>query len=231
MIMNVLIVSIVGGILCLDRVFAQFLISRPIVAAPMIGLILGDPYTGLVAGAFIELFWIDRLPIGAYVPPNDTLAAILIAAGAIESGRILGYLPQGLIALALLIFIPLAIVAQKMELWIIRGNEKLAKEALNDAVHGDTRSISKNHLCAALRNWLYPAGLILISLPIGIGVMTWVYPRLASWNIRGLQLIYGLFPLIGIAVTLNTIRLRGTLPVFCAVFLAMTAILNYFRCL
>jgi PTS system mannose-specific IIC component len=227
MIMNILIVSIVGGLLCLDRVFAQFLISRPIVAAPVIGSILGDPYTGLIAGAFIELFWIDRLPIGGYLPPNDTIAAILITAGAIESGRILGHLPQGLITLALLIFIPLAFVAQKMELWIIRGNEKLAKEALNDAVYGDTRSISKNHLYAVLKNWFFPAGLILLALPIGIGVITWVYPRLPSSNIRGLQLIYGLFPLIGIAVTLNTIRLRGTLPVFCAVFLTLTAVLHY----
>jgi mannose PTS system EIIC component len=229
MIMNVLIVSIVGGLLCLDRVFIQVLISRPIVAAPVIGLILGDPYTGLIAGAFIELFWIDRLPIGTYVPPNDTIAAVLIAAGAIESGRILGYLPQGLISLAVLIFIPVAIVAQKMELWMIRGNEKPAKEALNDALHGDTRSISKNHLRAALMNWFFPAGLILITLPIGVGVMTWVYPRLPPWNIRGLQLLYGLFPLIGVAVTLNTIRLRGTFPIFCAVFLAMTVILYYLR--
>ena len=124
--MNVLIVSIVGGVLCLDRIFVQALISRPIVAAPVIGMILGDPYTGLIAGAFIELFWIDRLPVG-------------------------------------------------------------------------------------------------------IGVMTWVYPRLAPWIIRGLNLVYGLIPLIGAAVALNTVNLRGTLPIFCAVFLMMTVILHYIR--
>jgi PTS system mannose-specific IIC component len=229
MIMNVLIVSIVGGILCLDRIFVQVLISRPIVAAPVIGLILGDPYTGLIAGAFIELFWIDRLPIGADIPPNDTIAAVLIAAGAIESGRILGHLPQGLIAFAVLIFIPLAVLAQKMELWVVRGNEKLARDALSDAAHGDIRSISRNHLRAALRGWLLPAGIILIALPVGIGVMTWVYPRLAPWIIRGLNLVYGLIPLIGAAVALNTINLRGALPIFCAVFLMMTVILHYIR--
>jgi PTS system mannose-specific IIC component len=229
MIMNVLIVSIVGGVLCLDRIFVQALISRPIVAAPVIGLILGDPYTGLIAGAFIELFWIDRLPIGAYIPPNDTIAAVLIAAGAIESGRILGHLPQGLIAFAVLIFIPLAVLAQKMELWVVRGNEKLAKDALSDAARGDIRSISRNHLRAALRSWLLPAGMILITLPVGIGVMTWVYPRLTPWIIRGLNLVYGLIPLIGAAVALNTINLRGTLPIFCAVFLMMTVILHYIR--
>lgn len=229
MILNVLIVSIVGGILCLDRIFIQALISRPIVAAPVIGLILGDPYTGLIAGAFIELFWIDRLPIGADIPPNDTIAAVLIAAGAIESGRILGHLPQGLIALAVLIFIPIAVLAQTMELWVVRGNEKLAKDALSDAFHGDIRSISRNHLRAALRGWLLPAGMILITLPVGIGVMTWVYPRLTPWIIRGLNLVYGLIPLIGAAVALNTINLRGTLPIFCAVFLMMTVILHYIR--
>jgi PTS system mannose-specific IIC component len=229
MIMNVLIVSIVGGILCLDRIFAQAMISRPIVAAPVIGLILGDPYTGLIAGAFIELLWIDRLPIGAYIPPNDTIAAVLIAAGAIESGRILGHLPQGLIALAVLVFIPLAILEQKMELWVIFGNEKLARDAVRDAARGDIRSISRNHLRAALRGWLLPTGMILIALPLGVGAMTWVYPRLAPWAIRGLSLVYGMLPLIGAAVAFNAVNLRGALPIFCAVFLMMTVILQYIR--
>ena len=229
MILNVLIVSIVGGTLCLDRIFIQALISRPIVAAPVIGLVLGDPYTGLIAGAFIELFWIDRLPIGASILPNDTLAAILIAAGAIESGRILGHLPQGLIALAVLIFIPFASLAQKMDLWIVRGNEKLAKSAVSDAVHGDIRSISRNHIRAALRGWLLPTGMILMALPLGVGAMTWGYPRLAPWIIRGLDLVYDLIPLIGAAVALNSVNVRGKFPIFCAVFLAMTVVLHYIR--
>lgn len=229
MIMNVLIVSIVGGILCLDRIFVQAMISRPIVAAPVIGLILGDPYTGLIAGAFIELFWLDRLPIGAYIPPNDTIAAVLIAAGAIETGRILGYLPEGLIALAVLLFIPMAMLAQKMELRVIQGNERLARDAMRDAAQGDIRSISRNHLRAALRGWLLPAAMILTALPLGVGAMAWAYPRLAPWTVRGLELVYGFLPLIGAAVAFNAIHQRGALPIFCAVFLMMTAILQYIR--
>lgn len=230
MIVNVLITSIVGGILCLDRVFVQTLISRPIVSAPLIGTLLGDPYTGLIAGAFIELFWIDRLPIGTYIPPNDTVAAILITAAAIESGRILGHLPQGLIALAVLIYIPLAILEQKLELGIlIRGNEKLAREALSAAARGDIRSVSRNHLRAALQSWLLPMALILIALPLGVGVMTWGYPRLAPWTVRGLNLVYGILPMIGAAAAFNTIHLRGALPILCGVFLITTAILRYIR--
>lgn len=229
MFLDLMIVSAAGGMLCLDRVLIQTMISRPIVAAPVIGLILGDPYTGLIAGAFIELFWIDRVPIGAYVPPNDTMAAILITAAAVGSGRILGDLPQGLIALAVLILVPLGIAAQKMDRWIVRTNEAPAREALDDAVKGDVRAIERRHLTAILKTYLFSFFFILIALPLGAGLLVWLYPRLALWTIRGLTLVYAALPLIGAAVALNTIHLRGTVPVFCATFLIATVILGFIR--
>ena len=229
MILKLVAVSIAGGILCLDRIVLQAMISRPIVAAPLIGLILGDPYTGLIAGAFIELFWIDRLPIGVYIPPNDTVAAILITASSIESARLLGGFSQGLIALAVLIVIPLGILAQRMELWIGKGNEKLVEEALSDAARGDMRSIARRHLSTILKTYLLSVAFILIALSVGIPTMTWIYPRLAPPIIRGLTLLYGLFPLLGAAVALNTVNIRGAVPIFCAAFLCMTVILGFIR--
>lgn len=227
MINNVLIVSIVGGLLCLDRVFVQTMISRPIVSAPVIGLILGDPYTGLVSGAFIELIWIDRPAIGAYIPPNDTIVAILIAAAAIESGRVIGELSQALIAFAVLIYIPLAFVAKEMEMRVIRSNEKKAKQMSGDIDGGNARFVVKSHLRAAMLNFIFPAATILITLPVGIALMTWTHPLIAPWGMRGLQLLYALLPILGIAVTLNTIRIRGALPVICGIFLVVTVILQY----
>jgi PTS system mannose-specific IIC component len=229
MILKLVAVSIVGGMLCLDRIVLQAMISRPIVAAPLIGLILGDPYTGLIAGAFMELFWIDRLPIGAYIPPNDTMAAILITASVIESARLLGNMSQGLIALSILIFIPLGVIAQRMELWINQGNEKLTREALNDAAQGNTRAIAHKHLSAILKTYLLSTLFIVIALPAGIAAMTGLYPRLASFVIRGLTLLYSLLPLLGAAVALNTINLRGTVPIFCAAFLAATIVIGLIR--
>jgi len=229
MILKVITVSVAGGILCLDRVVMQTMISRPIVAAPVIGLILGDPYTGLIAGAFIELFWLDRLPIGAYIPPNDTMAAILITASSIESSHLLGDISQGLIALSVLIFVPFGVLAQRMELRISQGNEKLTREALEDAARGDIRSVGRKHLFAILRTYLLSALFILVALPIGIAAMAWLYPRLASFVIRGLTLLYNLLPFLGAAVALNTINLRGTVPIFCAVFLAATVVLGFIR--
>jgi mannose PTS system EIIC component len=229
MILKLLAVSIAGGVLCLDRTVFQAMISRPIVAAPLIGLIQGDPYTGLVAGAFIELFWTDRLPIGAYVPPNDTMAAILITASSVESARHLGGLSPGLIAFAVIIALPLGILAQRMESWVCSGNEKLVEEALSDAERGDVRSIARRHRTAILKTYLLSVGFILIAMAVMIPAMTWAYPRLAPPVIRGLTLLYGICPLLGAAVALNTVNIRGVVPIFCATFLCVTAIISFFR--
>jgi mannose PTS system EIIC component len=229
MILKLVVVSVAGGILCLDRVVLQAMISRPIVAAPLIGLILGDPYTGLIAGAFIELFWIDRLPIGACIPPNDTVAAILITASSIESAQLLGGISPGLIALSILIIVPFGFLAQRMELWIVKGNERLVERALSDAARGAVRSIARGHLSAILKTYLMSVVFILVAMPIGIAALTWIYPRLAPQIVRGLTLLYGLFPLLGAAVALNTINIRGAVPIFCAVFLIVTAMIGFFR--
>lgn len=136
---------------------------------------------------------------------------------------------QELIALSILIFIPLGVLAQRMDLWISRGNEKLTREALNDAARGDIQAIARKHVSAILKTYLLSAAFIVITLPIGIAAMTWLYPRLAPFVIRGLKLLYSLLPLLGAAVALNTISLRGTVPIFCAVFLAATIVISLIR--
>jgi len=229
MILKLLAVSIAGAILCLDRIVVQAMVSRPIVAAPLIGLILGDPYTGLIVGAFIELFWIDRLPIGIYIPPNDTIAAILVTAASIESAQLLGYRSQGLMVLAILITVPFGLLAQSSERWIGKQNERLVEEALRDASRGDVRSISRRHLTAILKHFILSVAFIMVAMFLVIHAMTWLYPRLAPPIIRGLTLLYGFLPLLGAAVALNTINVRGIVPIFCASFLCATVIIGLMR--
>jgi len=57
----------------------------------------------------------------------------------------------------------------------------------------------------------------------------WVYPQLNSAIIKMLAMIYYFLPLLGIAVALNTIKLRGAIPVFCAIFLIIAVSLEFFH--
>ncbi|HET8623775.1 MAG TPA: PTS sugar transporter subunit IIC [Gemmatimonadales bacterium] len=74
-----------GTLVGLDLVsVAQTMISRPLVAGGVAGLLLGDVAAGLRVGALIELFALDVLPVGAarypdYGPP--TVGATALAAG------------------------------------------------------------------------------------------------------------------------------------------------------
>ncbi len=230
MVTNVIIASLVGGFLCLDRSFLLLMLSRPIVAAPVIGWILGDFYTGLIAGAFTELLWIDRIPLGMHVPPNDTIVSILVAASSIETGVLLGELPQGLISLSVVFFVPFGRIAQKMDIWIVKGNEKTVDSIMQRVKNGEPVDISSHHLLPALKIWLLSSGLIIVSLSAGIVLFASLFPVLPSWTLRGLDLFYLVLPLIGTAVALNAIHVRGAFPVFCGLFLFGTILLHYSSC-
>lgn len=210
-----------GALICLDRVAVQVMISRPVVAGPVIGLILGDAMTGLVTGALLELLWIDRIPIGPYVPPHDTFVAILATAGAILASPSGASPPRELIALAILLFAPAAWLGQKMEIFLRQWNERWVSRALEDAKAGDPDTLSRRHL-SALAGY-FAASLLCLGavLLCGVPPLRCMYPALPPSILQVLSLAYLVLPLIGMGVALNTVKLRGVVPVFCGVFLLL----------
>ncbi len=74
-----LVAVLVWGIVAsLDLVSGpQLLLSRPLVAGTVSGLLLGDPLAGLTVGAVLELFALEVVPIGAIRYPDFSLAAVV----------------------------------------------------------------------------------------------------------------------------------------------------------
>jgi mannose PTS system EIIC component len=227
MLIETAIAAVLGTLICLDRVVAQFMISRPIVAGPLIGLALGDALTGLVTGALLELLWVDRIPVGPYVPPNDTFVAILATAGAILASPSSGHPPRELIALAILLFAPAGFLGQKMEIALRNWNDGLVMRAQEDAKAGNVAGVTRQHLTALGR---YLAGsfvFLSVALIGGAGLLRGVYPDLPVMLMRTLAFAYYMLPLVGIGVALNTIKLRGYIPVFCGVFLLLAIVSEF----
>ena len=226
--LNSLEIALLGGVICLDRVFLQAMISRPIVAGPLIGLFLSEPLTGLTIGAFIELLWIDRLPMGLYIPPNDSVAAILATAGTILAGRELGAFPRELIALGILFFLPCALLAREVDVWIIKTNDKLSQRAADYARLGDIRGLAKEHQYGLIKVFVGAFLVIMVCLVPGVAVLEWIFPLLPERVLKALSYTYCFIPLLGIAVALNTIKLRGTIPFFAGIFLLATLVMGAF---
>jgi PTS system mannose-specific IIC component len=200
------------------------MISRPVVAGPLTGWILNDLYTGLLCGALIELLWIDRLPIGKYVPPNETMTTVIVTAAAVGAGEYLGQPSRELTVSALLAFLPLGYAGQQLDTWIIRANEGLAKKAVSLADIADIRGIERLHLQALMKSFISSVFFIFIAVMMGTWLLIAVYPLAPPFVHRGLTLSYYFIPMLGIAVALTTIKRQGAIGVFCAAFVAMLII-------
>lgn len=224
MFFEISLTAIAGGLLCLDRIFFQVMVSRPVVAASVIGLLLGDLYVGMITGALIELIWIDRLPVGTVVPPNDTVSAVLISAAVILAGRSLGAVSKEVIALGIILLLPTALAGQIMDIWIIRGNDKIARAALKTAADGDIDGVSRLHIRALMRTYLINTVFIFTALGIGVYALQTIYPLIPPAVLKSLVYVYLFLPILGVAVALNTIHLRGMLPVFSGIFLIVMII-------
>lgn len=82
-----LLLVLLAGWAALDGTAAgQFMISRPMVTGALAGFILGDPPTGLLTGAILELLHLGSLPVGGARLPEPGPAAVPAAAAAILLG-------------------------------------------------------------------------------------------------------------------------------------------------
>jgi mannose/fructose/N-acetylgalactosamine-specific phosphotransferase system component IIC len=80
----------------------QFLLGRPALLLPLLGLATGNPWAGLWLGAVLELLTLRTLPMGATLPPDPALAGVWTLLGLGAGAR-----PE----LALLIAVPLCWLA------------------------------------------------------------------------------------------------------------------------
>lgn len=78
MFLDLLPIAILGGVLGLDVVsFPQAMISRPLVAATLGGALIGQPTSGLLVGAALELIALETLPFGASRYPEWGSASVV----------------------------------------------------------------------------------------------------------------------------------------------------------
>ena len=133
-------------LLGLDRTAAlQIMISRPLVAGPLVGLLLGDAMTGLTIGMLLELLWLCRMPVGASIPHDDTQVTIGATTLAIALSGTVGR-GVGLTLCALLFALPLGKIGQVVER-TVRSRNQLLPAAAQRALHlGEIPAMERLHL-------------------------------------------------------------------------------------
>jgi len=226
---RIALATLAGTILCLDRIAFQMMLSRPIIVAPVAGLIMGAPLTGLWVGALIEVFWINKAPLGTYLPPNDSIVAVVTAITVIVLAEHVPLIRQEIIVLAILCFLPLGFFSQKLEPLTARFNESLSDKALRQI---DSGALEMKRLSPTLPLLIYACctfSLMTLSLVLGLAVIPWIYQHLPPFAQTALFYTYFTLPLIGVAVALTTTQHKKTLTYFSILFLVSVMFLEILK--
>ncbi|WP_020676482.1 PTS sugar transporter subunit IIC [Geopsychrobacter electrodiphilus] len=220
MIFTELSIGAVVALICgLDRTAAfQIMISRPIVAAPLVAWLLGDISAGLEIGLMVELLWLARLPVGAAIPPDDTQVSIAGTVLAVSLGRALGQSGLEYQLLCLLIAIPLGKFGQFFDRYARQYNG--SKVALSDVYleAGNFRGMEQLHRLGICCFSLAALGTYLVIICGGLLIIPILAPLLIPSIGETAQWLRLDLPLVGIAVLLGTANVSRSLTLFGASF-------------
>lgn len=216
---DLLIGASVALVCGLDRTAVlQVMISRPIVAAPLVSWLLGDPLTGLQIGMLVELLWLARLPVGAAIPPDDTQVAIASSVLAIGLGKFLNAPGTELLLLCLLVAIPLGKVGQFFDRFSRQYNIRLHSQAETCLAKGNLVLAELQHLRGLFSFSLAALGTYAMITTGGFFLVPILWPLVHKSLVHSSSWLQLALPLVGVAVILGTINVSRALTLFCASF-------------
>lgn len=205
--METLILSLFIALLITENYgYGYWMISRPIFAGPLIGLLMGDLTTGLIVGGSVELMYMGILPIGGSVPPNAQIAGILSTVFAIYNGGN----PEIGIALAL----PIGLLAQLLIMFAWNINILLMHVADKYIDEGNAKKVELTHLAGLVVFFITFFIPTYLAIHFGSDFVNNVVDAMPPLLTDGLKVASGILPAVGMAMLLKMMNLKKYWPFF-----------------
>lgn len=185
---------------------AGYTCMYPVVAGTVVGIIMGDPVTGAMMGASINLIYLGVVSVGGETPSNPGVAAVFGTALAMASGLDM----EAAVALA----VPFGIIGSVFPT-VLRSIYILNAHRIQEAV--------KKQRFGEMKFWFYITILIrgalgfivvFIGLYAGSEACTAVVGALPDWAMNGLSVIGKMLPALGLAVGVTMVMKRSEELVF-----------------
>jgi mannose/fructose/N-acetylgalactosamine-specific phosphotransferase system component IIC len=173
-------------------------LTRPIVIAPLAGLILGDFHTGIIMGAALESIFMGISAIGGSIPADATAASVIAVAFAVLSGQ---NTESGL-ALAMPIGTVLASISA-LTMSLI-GNP-LAPYWEKVAVRGRKNELAIKSILVSSTMNLIQAAIIFVAVAFGIEGLNGFLASLPAWVMTGLGASSAMMLAVGFAILTSMI--------------------------
>lgn len=191
----VVALAVFVGVGC-HELLGMSMLSRPIVVAPLVGLLLGDLQTGLVVGASLETIFMGVVNVGISSSAEPSLAAGLAAAFAITMG--------GNADAAIPLAYPLAIIGlQIMNMIFSFVCGPIAPKFAKLAKEGKDKEISRLHFVLWFIHYALYALIPFCAMLFGSKAVEIMINNIPAPIMNGLSVAGNLLPAVGMAVLLK----------------------------
>lgn len=199
-----LLVAIWAGFCALDDVGPQ-MIRRPLLIAPVVGIIMGDLKAGLIIGATLEVMWMGVGNVGAYSAPD------IISGTAI--GTALG-IASGDTATAVALAVPTSLLSQQLLILYRSGIVYLNPIADRIAATGNFSKIFRINYVPMIIVFLIRAVPTFLAIYFGADAINKVVKMLPEGIMAGLSVAGSIIPSVGIGLLMLMMIKKGELWTF-----------------
>jgi len=219
--------SLLAGVLAADnRSSARLMISQPICAGFLVGLVLGSPRDGFLAGAVLQMLFLGMIPVRGIAMPDLALGGV--AAGALfvlaQPSMESDPAARGLVLfLSLLASLVVAIVGRAVyRLWE-RRSYVFTAGALRLVEGGRFRLASALHFSSVAIHCAIGFAITALAVAGGVPLIELIVKAASGKWCEALRSLPVLVPFIGagslLLLNLTRVRIVLFLAGFCAVFL------------
>lgn len=203
--LQMVLVVLFAVVIVYDQMNTQLLImGGKVIAGFGVGLILGDPTTGLVVGATLELMSLGVAAYGGASVPDYFLGAIMGTTVAVMAGKGADF--------GILVGVPLSVLAIQLDVLVRTGTVFFVHRAKDAAERGNVHR-STVWLWNGYTLWYlkYAVPVILLFV-IGADNMQAFVNVMPTWLIAGFSIAGGILPVVGIAVLLRYMNTKIFFP-------------------
>ena len=219
---SLLLFCLMGGLVYADTdAVGQVMLSQPLIACPVAGLILGNVAAGLTVGIILQLPYVVEIPAGGSRVSLGNMGAFVAAGIAIKLMNVYSEQANIILTISILFGILLSRLTIPIQHGLRQVNYLLLKQADIAAEAGDVNKINRLNYAGAMMTFFFGivytalffvigkfiCPLIVNSLPsqlevgmrllkpallgAGIGAMYWLYFKKSSMNVMLLGILFG----------------------------------------
>ncbi|MDR1179363.1 MAG: PTS sugar transporter subunit IIC [Spirochaetales bacterium] len=197
MLVQALLVSLVLYTLnTLGVIVGVFHANRPIIIAPLVGLVLGDLQTGIILGATFEAAFLGVIAVGGAMPADPAVGAAFGTAIAILSNAS----PEEALAIA----VPVAVFGLSISyLPVTTINPIFVAAAQKAAAEGDEKKMLRWTVVMGLVSYLFTATAVFLGVYFGVDAVNRLLELLPKVILTGMGAAGSMLPAVGFALLLN----------------------------